>query len=189
VEPGRYVFTSYDVSVDPLDSSYRITFDVADGYVGLAGREVVKLGTDHTGVGIMADLGGVYMDACRWEGTLLDRSALSSTDELAAALANQEGLRVSAPTHVTLDGFAGTYMERRVPAGTDVARCDGGELRTALYPDGGTSVPSPGERVLLWVLDVDGVPLLIGILLEPGTSAQVRAELVQMVESLRIDPR
>jgi hypothetical protein len=189
VEPGRYVFSSYDVSLDPLDSSYRISIDVADGYTGLAGGAVVKLGTDRTGVGIVANLGGVYTDACHWEGTLVYRSAISSTDELAAALASQEGLRVSAPTGVALDGFAGTYMERRVPAGTDLAGCDGGELRTALYPDGGTSVPSPGDRVLLWILDIEGVPLLIGATLEAGTSAQVRAELVQMVESVRIDPR
>jgi hypothetical protein len=46
-----------------------------------------------------------------------------------------------------------------------------------------------GQLGLLWVLDVEGVPLVIEAALDAGTSAHVRAELLQMVESVRIDPR
>jgi len=58
----------------------------------------------------------------------VNRSAISSTDGMAAALGSQEGLRVSAPTAVTVDGFAGTYLERLVPNGTDFRECDLGEF-------------------------------------------------------------
>ena len=50
-------------------------------------------------------------------------------------------------------------------------------------------MPRAGQLGLLWVLDVEGVPLVIEAALDAGTSAQVRAELLQMVESIQIDPR
>lgn len=190
VEPGRYVFTSFD---PVFDLSQRITIDVPDGYQGLDGGSIATDDTattraDQTGVAISADVGDVYADACRWKGTGLGRPAVSSADEVAAALASQKGLRVSVPTDVTLDGFAGTYMERRVPAGTDISDCDAGEFRVYQYTDEGWAVLTPGQLTLLWVLDIDGVPLVIDASLEVGASAQVRAELQQIVESIRIDP-
>jgi hypothetical protein len=185
VEPGRYVFTSFD---PVFDLSQRITMDVPEGYEGLDGGSVVYSGADETGVSISADVGDVYADPCRWEGTGLGRSAVSSADEVVAALASQKGLRVSAPTDITLDGFAGTYMERRVPARTDITDCDAGQFRVYQYTEGGWTVLTPGQLELLWVLDVDGVPLVIDAALEAGASAQVRAELQQMVESIRIEP-
>ena len=185
VEPGRYVFTTFDPD---LDASYRVSIDVAERYQGLGGWAAIKLGTDQTGVATVANIGNVYADACRWDGSGLGRSAVSSTDELVAALASQKGLRVSAPTDVTLDGFAGTYVERSVPARTEISDCDGGEFRVYRYTDGGWRALIPDQVTLLWVLDVDGDSLVIEASLEPGTSAQVRTEMVEMVESIQIDP-
>jgi len=185
LEPGRYVFTSYDPG---LDASYRISIDVANGYVGIGGWAALRIGTSQTGVNTLA-IGDVYADPCQWEGSLIDRSAISSTDDVVAALASQEGLRVSTPTDVTVDGFAGTYMERTVPARTDLSECDGGRFRVYLEPGGGDRYLVPGLLQRLWILDIEGVPLVIEAGNDQGTSAQVRAELVQMVESVQIDPR
>jgi hypothetical protein len=185
LEPGRYIFNSFDPG---LDASHRITIDVPDGYMGFEGWAALKAGTSQTAVSTMA-LGGVYADACQWEGTLLDRSAISSTDEVVAALATQKGLRVSTPTDVTVDGFAGTYMERRVPVRTDLSECDGGQFRVYLEPGGGDRYLVRGLLQRLWILDIEGVPLVIEAGNDPGTSALVRAELIQMAESIRIDPR
>jgi hypothetical protein len=188
LETGRYVFTSFDPG---LDASHRITIDVADGYAGFERWAAIKSGTSQTAVSTMA-IGDVYADACQWKGALLDRSAISSTDEVVAALTSQKGLRVSTPTDVTLDGFAGTYMERRVPARTNLSDYDGGQfwvyLDASRGSPGGSRYLVPGELQLLWILDVEGVPLVLDASLNPGTSAQIRAELVQMVESVRIDP-
>lgn len=56
-------------------------------------------------------------------------------------------------------------------------------------PNGGQRYLVAGELQQLWFLDVDGVPLVIDASLDPGTSARDRAELIQMVESIQIDPR
>jgi hypothetical protein len=56
-------------------------------------------------------------------------------------------------------------------------------------PNGEERYVYPGQLDLLWIVDVDGVPLVIDASLDPGTSAEVRAELLQMVESIQIDPR
>jgi hypothetical protein len=165
--------------------------DVPDGYESLAeGVGVEKVGR----IGQMAVsawvIGDVYADPCRWSSTLLDPPPVSSVDALVTALAGQKGLRVSTPTDITVDGFAATYMERTVLAGTNLADCDFGQFRTWLGTDGGDRYLELGTRVMLWIIDVDGVPLVIDASLgEAGTSAQDRAEHIQIAESVRIDPR
>ena len=185
VDAGRYVFSSSDPA---LDASHRITIDVVDGYESFGGIAVV---TDGGTVSTLA-ISDVWADPCQWEGSLLDRSAIASTDAVVAALASQDGLRVSTPTAVTLDGFDATYMERRVPAQIDTSTCDlgdnGGEFRVYGSPEFGERLLKRGERQLLWIVDVDGVPLAIDATLDPAASAGVRAELVEMVESIEIDP-
>jgi hypothetical protein len=179
-------------TLDPdFDAKYRITMDVPDGYEGFPdGSGVAKLGR----IGQMAVgawvIGDVYANPCRWETTLLDPPPASSVDALVAALADQKGLRVSTTTDITVDGFAGTYMERTVDAGTNLADCAGGHFRPWLGTDGGERYLEPGQHDRLWILDVDGVPLVIDASLgERGTSAQDRAAHIQIAESVRIDPR
>jgi hypothetical protein len=189
VEPGRYVVASRE---PVLAASYRISIEVPDGYDGFENFFVLKRGfSTEAAVGTMA-ISEIYADACQWRGTALGRSAVSSGDEAAAALASQQGLRVSTPTDVVVDGYAGTYMERRVPARTDVSDCDGGEggeFRVYLSPGFGSRLLRPGQLQQLWILDLGGVPFVIEALLDAGTSAQVRTELLQIVESIQIDPR
>jgi hypothetical protein len=188
LEPGTYVVSTLDPD---FDAKYRITMDVPDGYEGFPdGSGVAKLGR----IGQMAVgawvIGDVYADPCRWETTLLDPPPASSVDALVAALADQKGLRVSTPTDITVDGFAGTSMERTVHTGTNLADCDGGHFRPWLGTDGGERYLDPGEHVRLWIIDVDGVPLVIDASLgAAGTSAQDRAAHIQIAESVRIDPR
>jgi hypothetical protein len=186
-EPGTYVVKTLDPD---FDAKYRITMDVPDGYEGFPdGSGVAKLGR----IGQMAVgawvIGDVYADPCRWETTLLNPPPGSSVDALVAALADQKGLRVSTPTDITVDGFAGTYMERTVAAGTNLADCDGGMFRPWFGTDGGERYLEPGQHDRLWIIDVDGVPLVIDASLgEAGTSAQDRAAHIQIAESVRIDP-
>jgi hypothetical protein len=113
----------------------------------------------------------------------------SSVDGLVAALASQKGRQASTPTDLTVDGFAGKYMELTVPARIYLAECDGGQFRTWLGTDGRERYLKPGQRDLLWIVDVDGTPLVIDAALGAGTSAQDRAERIQIVNSVRIDPR
>jgi hypothetical protein len=180
VDPGRYLFTP-----DPdIDASYTITMEVPEGYEGGEGAYIQEPGSNQTGLVVMA-IGDVHADACQWRGT---RSAISSTDAAVAALLNQKGIRTSAPTDVMLDGLAASYMERTIPAQAGLSECDQFEFRTWVETGGGARyLGAPGQVDLLWILDIDGIPLVIDVSLEPGTSEQVRAELLQMVESIQIE--
>ena len=188
LEPGTYVVRTGDPD---FDASYRITMDVPDGYYGLPdGYGVAKIGRiSQMAVGAWV-IGDVFADPCRSETTRLDPPPVSSVDALVAALAGQKGLRESTPTDITVDGFAGTYMKRTVHAGINLADCDAGKFLTWLDTDGGERYLEPGEHAMLWIVDVDGVPLLIDASLGGvGTSAQDRAAHIQIAESVRIDPR
>jgi hypothetical protein len=179
--PGRYAFTT---SSD-LDDSHRITMDVPGGWGGSGDGHVISKGP---GQGISTwVVRNVYADPCAWTGTLLDPPAGSSVDGLVAALAAQKARHASTPTHVTVDGFTGTYMELTTPAGIDLADCDGGEFRS--WVDwGGSRYTEPGQRDMLWILDVDGVPLVIDAALGEGTTRRDRAERTEIVESTQIEP-
>jgi hypothetical protein len=78
-------------------------------------------------------------------------------------------------------------MELTVPAGIDLADCNGGEFRTWVHTMGGAMDLEPGQRDLLWIVDVDGSRLVIDAALGPDTTQQDRADRIQMVESIRIE--
>jgi hypothetical protein len=99
IEPGRYLMGTLSPA---LDASHRITIAIPDGYRSLG--ESVVLKPQFTGVGLWG-VGWVFADACQWRGTA---SATSSTDDVVAALQGEKGLRVSTPTAVSVDGYAGT---------------------------------------------------------------------------------
>ena len=181
MEPGTYVVTIGTA----FDTAYRITISVPGGWEGYDGWAVA--GPAGMGVGFW-NVDNVYADPCRWQGTLLDPPVGPRVDDLVAALANQPRRHASTPTEVAVDGFAGKQIELTVPAST--ADCHEGEFRswTEQPPVGGASYHMPSEHDLLWIVDVDGDRLVIDAEFLPGTSAQDRAELLQVVNSVRIDP-
>jgi hypothetical protein len=194
LEPGTYVVSTLDPG---FDASHRITISVPSGWEGFGESAVLNFGSGPypdmaVGAGIVEN---TYAKPCRWESTALDPPLGPQVDDLVAALANQQGRDATTPTDVTLDGYAGKYMELTTPvehsfreSPIDPANCDGGEFRSWLYTDGGSKYTQPGQHELLWILDVDGVRLVIDAKYSPGNSAQDRAELLQIVESIRIDP-
>jgi len=181
----RYVFLTLDPD---FDAKYRITMDLLDGYEPVIDGGPV-FGSD-PGQGMSAwTVGNVYARPCRSNGTLLDPPIDSSVGALVAGLQNQKGREATAPTDVELNGYAGKYMEMTVPARIDVSKCDGGEYRTWIDTtrDGERSLEA-GQRDLLWILDVDGSRLVIDSALGPQTTEKDRADRIQMVESIRIEP-
>ncbi len=181
LDAGTYVLSA----VDPdFDASHRITISVPGGYEGLFGWMVSGPNTNlNSGV-----VYNVFTDPCHWSGTLLDPPVGPRVDDLVTAMANQPG-HATAPTDVTLDGYAGKQMELTTPA--DFADCNQGQIRSWTYAPGESDYRShePGDRSVLWILDVDGVRLVLEATYAPGASAQDRAEILQMVESVQIDPR
>ena len=185
LDPGRYVIKTYDPA---FNDSHRITIDVPDGFEGFG-----ETGVHATGAGgadtdvFLYDVGYTFADACDWKGTL---TPISSADELVAALAGQRGLNPTSPTDVVVSGFSGTTMEITVPPQAELDRCSEGRMQAwAIQSAGHILLGVADQHVLLWILDVDGVPLIIDATLGAGASEEDRAELEQMVESIQIDPR
>jgi hypothetical protein len=185
LESGKYVFRTFDPD---FDASYRITMDLLAGYEGVDGGPVNGGSANSQGISAWT-VGNVYADPCHWVGTLLDPPAGPAVDGLVEALASQPQRHASSPTDVELGGFTGTFMEMRVPTGIDLADCHDGQFRTWVDPlMEGARWLEPGQHDLLWIVDVDGRRLVIDAALGVGTSAQDRADRIQMVESIRIEP-
>jgi hypothetical protein len=185
LDAGRYTVKT----LDPVfDSEHRITMHVPAGYEGADGFLVSKL--SGTGQNTVANwiVGNVYGEACHWSGTLPAEQVASTVDGLVAALASQKGRTLSTPTDVEVDGFSGKYVEMTTPLGIKVAKCDDGQFRAWSDPVDGARWTEPGQRDLLWIIDVDGTPLVIDAAIGPDTTQQDRADRIQMVESIRIEP-
>ncbi len=62
-------------------------------------------------------------------------------------------------------------------------------LRSVSAPGSrGIYAQGPGERWHLWILDVEGVRVVVQSMDYAGTSAQHRAELQAIVDSIQIEP-
>jgi len=179
LEPGTYVIQAKDAG---FDDAHRITVEVPEGYEGLSDAPTPLVGAEGS-LGVYG-VGATYTDACDWSNTA---TAISSADDLVAALAGQQALRPSAPTDAVVSGYAGTSMELTVPGPTKLDRCDQNRFQAwAIGHTGGIWLNEAGQHDLLWILDVDGTPVLIEVALSKGASEQDRAELEQMVESIQI---
>jgi hypothetical protein len=133
--------------------------------------------------------GNVYSDPC---GRVLSDPPIGpSVDDLAEALAAMPGFDTTAPTPVSVDGVAiGRYLEMTV-------RADAGCTNPGLWADppdsyngaGPVGPPSWGAEqphMRIWILDVDGVRLVVSALSSATATAADRAELQAVIDSVRI---
>lgn len=191
-EPGTYRMA--------LPGTPAITFTVPAGWgFGGAGGPVKNDGTTRALNLSTWLVRNIYKDPCRWADGLLDPPVGPSVDDLAAALAIQPLGSGTAPVPVTVDGYSGKYLELTVPSGLDFASC-------SKVPGAGAASPSyfvrwvgpgvdeymglaaPGARHRIWILQVEGVRLVIAATDFPDASAQDRAELQSIIDSIGIDP-
>lgn len=95
----------------------------------------------------------------------------------------------SKPQPVTFHGHDAWSVEVLIPSGLDLTECDGdqlvlwdtatGDVRYAL---------GPGEVNRLWVIDVDGGPIVVGAASFVGMSTDDATELQAVVDSVTIEP-
>ena len=113
----------------------------------------------------------------------IDPAPGPSVDDLVKYLAGHPLIDISVNSDVTLDGYPGKYLEYTKSA--EGIQCSG----TA---QGGWPVANRQEDAdeysRVWILDVDGVRLVIEMFSSPRASEGVTAELRQIVESLQIEP-
>jgi hypothetical protein len=124
------------------------------------------------------------IDPCDHSSAMLDPPVGPTVDDLASALAGQPSTEASEPTDITLDGYSGTYLEYSMTGITE--DCPGGLIRWQTSQ--GPRMAIAGEHDQVWILDVDGVRLVIDAFSFTGTPEAALTELRQIVESMQIEP-
>lgn len=165
-------------------SGIQVTFQLPEGWSAEGRSYVAKNASEPS----EADFGvflvdQAYFHPCQWDGALPDLHPGYEVEDLADSLANQALRGDAVPTDVTLDGFAGKFLELTVPSDIDFADCDQAEFRSwnGRYHQG------PGQHDSVYILDVDGVRLVIVAAYLPETSSADRAELQEILDSIQID--
>lgn len=142
------------------------------------------------GLGIIgwAEPLSVYGDPCAWMSTTPDEPA-ATVDALVAALTAQATREATPATDITVDGYAGKAIELSVPSDANFADCDRGEFRS--WTGAGDSAryhQDPGQKDRVWIIDVEGTPVVIDAAFYEGTSAADMAELQAILDSIQIEP-
>ena len=113
----------------------------------------------------------------------------TTVDEFVTALVDHPDLDVTSPVDVTLGGFSGKYLELRAPANTTTDEL-GPEPSGCNYYfvwEPGIYAQGPNALWRIWVLDVDGIRVVVRSDTFPGTTPQVQAQLQAIVDSIQIE--
>ena len=171
-------------SEDPADDTMRFTFTVPDGWFG--GSVHVLYASEGkappAGAGLVISRGGgLYAEPCGDEpppNILVG----PTVDDFVSALIAHPKLEVTAPVDVSLAGYTGKYVDLQIPA--DIGACPDSYFvwEPGIYAQG------PGSRWHLWIIDVDGIRVVIQGTDYEGTSPARQAELRAIVESILIEP-
>jgi hypothetical protein len=178
------------------DDSIRITLTVPDGWSGFEYSIIpsVERYSPPGGAGLLFGRGGwLYPPpACLGPGVLHDGPTIptgTTVDAFVTALVEHPDLDVTSPVDVTLGGYSGQYLELRAPAnvttdelGPDPSGCGFFVWEPGIYAQG------PNALWRIWVLDVDGIRVVVRADSFPGTTPQVQAQLQAIVDSIQIEP-
>jgi len=133
----------------------------------------------------------VYGDPCQWSTTRPDTPS-TTVDEVVAALTAQASRSASEPVNITVDGYAGKSITLHVPDDAVFDECDDGNFGSWAsidpeFGDDGVSpsrhAQAPGQVDTLYILDLDGVIMIIDTSYYAGTPAEDVAALEAIVES------
>jgi hypothetical protein len=197
LDPGTY--TAHPFA--PPNDSIGVTFTVPEGW-----EPAPPPGVSHATAGFAGPSGasltfwlvtGLYSDPCDadYYGTP-DVVVGPTVDDLASAFAEQTAYEATTPVDVTLGGYSGKRVDLQLPsdesADDALNQADrfGALCRYGGYFlwDGSIYAQGPDNRWHLWILDVDGVRLVVLAEDFPGTSEEHQAELQGIVDSIRIEP-
>lgn len=199
---GTYAFdfTRLDAPGKPFP---RVVITVPDGWSGFRGFGVDSLSDTRYHFVSFWDVADVYANSCHWLGPKIDPGP--TVDELAAVLAVRPLRNPTVPVSVSLGGYDGKYLQWSVPSGIAFSDCDkdpsdgqsyfeswtGNATWNAPWDPAGTTdryQQGPGQVDRLWILDVEGRRLVIDASYMPGATAQDKADVQRVVDSIRFDP-
>lgn len=162
------------------DDAIGFTFTVPDGWAGAEGVGLVNSNDAPPGGAAMLFFRGAWLfsDPCA-DAINPDIPVGPTVDDFVGALVDHPLLDVTAPVDVTLAGYSGKYLELQGPP--DITACP---YFFAWAPN--IYAQGPDHRWHLWVLDVEGIRIVVRTDTYPGTSPEVQAELHEIVDSLQI---
>ena len=173
------------------DDSIRITFTLPDGWKGIEGWAVVPSvegALPPGGAWLLFMRGGwLYSEPCGGRGGP-DIPTGTTVDEFVTALVDHPDLDMTSPVDTTLAGYSGKYLELRAPANITTDELDPGGCIGYFVWEPGIYAQGPNDLWRIWVLDVDGVRVVVRSDSFPGTSPPVQAQLAAIVESIQIEP-
>lgn len=195
VAPER---TELDAQVIGDASHPGYTVEVPDGWSLLRGAFVVKDVPGVLGLSVW-DVGSVPAHPCEWRGT--ETPAGTSVSDLVDLLVAQPLRDATEAVDVTLAGYDGRYLELSVPddwvvtGDSNFEGCDdpgngNHDFVSWWGKDAGERYQQVAGQVdRVWILDVDGQRLVVDATYSPDTTTADRAELDQVVASIRFEER
>jgi hypothetical protein len=139
----------------------------------------------------------VYTGGCHWHDTALVPRVGPTVDDLAIALNAQAGPGASPPVAVTVGGHPAKKVELQIPTDLDITTCDS-DGDSPIFGRWYTDVPDStfgaqpythdkGQHDTIYIVDVNGTRQVIDAMYLPNASAADRAELDQIVASIRFE--
>ncbi|CAN5344919.1 hypothetical protein BH24CHL10_BH24CHL10_00710 [soil metagenome] len=195
LEPGTYF---WDMETEP---PVRFSFTVPAGWTNrsdIIRKDKGEPGEVALGLWIVTN---TYADPCRWQDSLVDPAIGPTVEDLTTALISQSGRNASAATDVVVDGCPARRIELSVPADLDIATCDNGYYRDWLQ-EGESHLENPdldsvdatnvlfrsGQVNGVYILDVEGVRIVINTWHMPASSEADLEELQRMLDTIQIEP-
>jgi hypothetical protein len=180
------------------DDSIRITLTVPNGWAGLENSIVpsVESFSPPGGGGLLFGRGGwlyTVSQVCGGSGPDFPTGPTIPTgttvDAFVTALVDHPDLDVTSPVDVTLGGHSGKYLELRAPANTttDGLGPDPSGCNYYFVWEPGIYAQGPNALWRIWVLDVDGVRVVVRSDSFPGTTPEVQSQLAAIVKSIQIE--
>ena len=165
------------------DDSIRITVTVPDGWSGfeISVAPSVESFSPPGGANLLFMRGGwlhTVWQVCGGSGPDIPTGPNISTgttvDEFVTALVDHPDLDVTSPVDVTLAGYSGKYLELQAPDNIAANQDSPAEGECAYYFvwEPGIYAQGPNAQWRIWVLDVDGVRVVVRGDSFPGTSPQ-----------------
>jgi len=184
LEPGTYV------TADPF--LVRAYLTVPPGWDGKLGGPYAAYLSRLYGPGevMIFIFDNVYVDPCDYGKGLLNPKPGPTVDDLVAALTAMPGVQATASTDATLGGYAAKQLTFTAP--DDFAACTvspDGYAAVWQLPLGADYAMGPAQHDRIWVLDVDGQRIVVVAPDQPGQTAQDKAEVQGILDSLRFAPK
>jgi len=175
---------------NPFGKPFTITFsdDWTARTLGASDTQFKKTLPENAAPWIVIDIpDNVYADPCHNAGQTPTPAVPSTVDGLATALTHMVGFEAGPVSDAQIGGHAGKTFVLTNAINTETAGCTGGAMLPMWTFPGGASGTNGGATEQIWVLDVNGTPVVIDGETFPTTQPADRGVIEPIVRSITFD--